>query len=93
MILTHELKTDAVYWDAAKCGDKTFELRRDDRGFQKGDLVGLIRQPYLNSPGRWPDIAASTLYRRIRWILTGGQQGISPGFVVLQLEEVVDDKV
>jgi ASC-1-like (ASCH) protein len=39
----HELKTTDVYWDAVNCGEKTFEVRRNDRGFQKGDLLHLIR--------------------------------------------------
>jgi hypothetical protein len=87
---THELKTLPQYWDAVKRGDKTFEVRRDDRGFQKGDLVQLVRLADGGFSGYDLDWAGNkkVILRRIRWILTGGQFGIEPGFVVLQLEEV-----
>lgn len=41
--MTHELKTLPQYWDAVQRGEKTFEVRRDDRGFQKGDVLELVR--------------------------------------------------
>lgn len=34
----HHLKLDSHYFDAVASGDKNFEVRRDDRGFQKGDI-------------------------------------------------------
>ena len=89
MKLIHKLKTLAQYWDAVERGDKSFEVRKDDRGFQKGDLVELIRlhEEYprnieLGEHGR----PRFVLVRRIKWVLTGGQFGIEPGYVVLQLE-------
>lgn len=88
MFQIHELKTSPVYWDAVARGDKTFEVRRDDRGFQKGDILHLVRSEYLPDARNptYGNKAASTLVRRIKWILTGGQFGIEPGYVVLQLE-------
>ena len=41
MIRTHHLKILAEYFDSIACGDKTFEIRKNDRGFQKGDIVYL----------------------------------------------------
>ena len=38
-IQTHNLKISYRYADAVLCGDKTFEVRYNDRGFQKGDRV------------------------------------------------------
>lgn len=43
MPVIHELKCHDVYFDAIQSGLKSFEVRRDDRGFQKGDTVRLIR--------------------------------------------------
>lgn len=37
----HELKIWPVYYQAVRNGSKTFELRKNDRGFQKGDRVVL----------------------------------------------------
>ncbi|PHR55942.1 MAG: RNA-binding protein [Robiginitomaculum sp.] len=39
--MKHELKIDKEYFEAVKSGDKTFEIRFNDRGYQKGDLVIL----------------------------------------------------
>lgn len=41
MIKYHELKIKSTYFDSVECGDKKFEIRKDDRGFQKGDIVRL----------------------------------------------------
>jgi hypothetical protein len=81
--MTHELKTLPAYWDAVKRGEKTFEVRRDDRGFQKGDVLELVRTEL-----QWSDIARSTLRCEITYILTGGQFGIEPGYVVMGLKEL-----
>lgn len=37
----HVLKCWPEFFDAIKRGDKTFELRRNDRGFQRGDVLVL----------------------------------------------------
>jgi len=92
----HELKTLPVYFDAVERGEKTFEIRRDDRGFQKGDTIRLLRltenplgsQIFTPEDGcgttGMPSLAHS-VERRIAWILTGGQFGLEPGYVILAL--------
>ena len=84
----HELKTLSNYWDAVASGDKTFEVRRDDRGFQKGDILKLKKwngKYYELEGDRFSAIL--TLRKRITYVLTGGQFGIEPGYVVLGLGE------
>lgn len=39
----HELKLDTFYFDDVKSGLKTFEIRKNDRDFQIGDLLSLSR--------------------------------------------------
>ena len=39
MIKTHSLKIREEYADAVLSGDKTFEVRYNDRGYQKGDEI------------------------------------------------------
>lgn len=39
--MKHELKILPPYYEAVISGNKTFEIRLDDRGFQKGDKVIL----------------------------------------------------
>lgn len=38
----HEIKIAEDYADAVLDGSKTFEIRRNDRGYQKGDLIKFI---------------------------------------------------
>lgn len=57
---------------------KNFDVRRDDRGFQKGDTL-VLRE--------WDNhslcFTGNDEHRKIKYILTGGQLGIEPGYVVL----------
>ena len=41
MVKTHDLKILPEYFEAVASGMKTFELRKDDRGFETGDHVLL----------------------------------------------------
>lgn len=98
---THTLKVEHEYMDALKSGEKAFEVRRDDRGFQKGDRLILCRYGknregvgsgygFMNAEGRvissYPTSqSVDRIERKIKYILTGGQFGIEPGYVVLQL--------
>lgn len=86
----HELKTWPCYFDAVKRGEKTFEVRRDDRGFQKGDVVRLVRtrtdNPLAVEYAYGSPTPRHVIERRISYVLTGGQFGIEPGYVVLGLE-------
>lgn len=89
MSQSHELKTAAAYWDAVSREEKTFEVRRDDRGFQKGDLLILLRmredRPTIYDIS--PAGSKRRLERRISYILTGGQFGVEPGYVVMGLKK------
>lgn len=85
-MVEHKLKCWPQYFDAIERGDKPFDVRRDDRGFQKGDVIVLQRfspeMGYTRNPGTRE---TAVLRRRITYILTGGQFGIEPGYVVLGL--------
>ena len=39
---THDLKLNTEFCDAVLSGEKTFEVRKNDRGFQTGDLIRFI---------------------------------------------------
>lgn len=86
--MIHVLKCWPAYFDAIRRGEKTFEVRRDDRGFQKGDTVILHRTYEDNQHIVEYDFKGNALYQlkfTIGWILTGGRFGIEPGFVVFSL--------
>lgn len=87
---THTVKCWPNYFDAIARGDKPFDVRRDDRGYQKGDILDLRRfDPAQNrSHQEWFIDTLPKLTKRITYVLTGGQFGIEPGYVVLGLGEV-----
>lgn len=91
-MVEHILKTLPDYWDAINRGEKNFEVRRDDRGFQKGDtliLYRLIRHPSgrLDVERSYTNNMPREIRRKITYILTGGQLGIEPGYVVMGLKK------
>lgn len=86
-MVTHILKTIDTVWDAVEAGDKTFEVRRNDRFFQRGDTV-ILRK--INDTGfyvtpRGKTFGTLDLEFTIGWMLQGGQFGIEPGYCVFQL--------
>lgn len=93
--VTHSLKTAAPYWDAIAAGWKNFEVRRDDRGFQRGDTLLLRRMSddhpnYYKTHDGESDYAknALTIEATVAWVLTGGQLGVEPGYVVMALSNI-----
>ena len=96
----HSLKTAVPYFNAIVRGEKKFEVRRDDRGFQTGDKLLLRKHGkgphstssvgYLDADGEVTGIAehADTVEVKILWILTGGQFGVEPGYVVMSIDVI-----
>ena len=84
MAVTHEVKCWSEYFDAISRKEKNFDVRRDDRGYQKGDTLTL--QKYDSKKFRFIIHSSGgiiTMDRKIKYVLTGGQFGIEPGYVVL----------
>lgn len=75
---THELKTLSNFWEAIADGTKTFEVRENDRGFQTGDKLHLVR----TVPGK-PDIEKRVIVKTITYVLSGW--GLKNGYVALGL--------
>lgn len=88
----HQLKTHARYWDAVENGSKTFEVRRNDRAFQTGDILELEKvendppHAYVTAPGH--RFSKMVIRKRVSYLLQGGQFGIDPAFCVLGLQDV-----
>jgi hypothetical protein len=94
---THELKCWPEFFDAIARGDKTFEVRRYDRGYQCGDLLVLRKwnprfqgwslYHYMNGP-RYVAGAdlAETLTVEVTYMLSG--LGLQDGYVALAVRAV-----
>jgi len=74
----HLLKIAPRYYEDIKQGVKTFEVRKNDRDYKVGD--SLLFRAYENGEYINPDIGVSAI---IRYILQGGQYGISGDYVIL----------
>ncbi|MBM3120389.1 MAG: DUF3850 domain-containing protein [Chloroflexi bacterium] len=76
----HELKTETEYYQAVERGDKSFEVRKNDRDFKIFDMVILHEVVHGIPTGRKLDPM------EIVYILPGGIYGIAPDYCVMQLK-------
>jgi hypothetical protein len=79
--MQHELKTWPEFFRAVVEGRKTFECRRNDRGFQAGDSL-LLRE---YEPTRSGSAAYTGRACRcdVTYVLCGEQFGVKDGFCVM----------
>jgi uncharacterized protein DUF3850 len=94
----HVLKVAPEYWPALVDGSKTFEVRRNDRAFQKGDA--LVLYPTHDASGRETcppgcldarcTRKAPTERREVTFVYSGDPRfaGIAPGHVVLGIRVI-----
>jgi hypothetical protein len=73
------LKTETKYYQAITHGEKYFEVRKNDRDFQWGDILYL--QESVNGILTGREFGPI----EIKYILPGGQFGIDADYCVLQL--------
>lgn len=84
---THELKTWPEYFRPIMSGDKTFEVRLDDRGFKVGDILDL-REYHA---GRW--YTGNSCRVEVTYILRGGAWLPYPsGYVVMSIRAERDKR-
>ena len=74
----HELKVLPPFYAALQSGEKTFEIRKDDRGFQKGDKL-LLRE---HDPMKVREYTGQSIEKIVTYV-TGWEQ--KPGFVVMAI--------
>lgn len=81
--MIHELKTWNEYMMPIRRGEKTFEVRRNDRNFKVGDTIMLIgwNNILIKESGNW-------IKAEITYILEGGQFGVEKGFCVMGIKVI-----
>lgn len=82
--MKHYLKLNIIFCDAVNNGEKTFEVRKNDRGFQKGDKIEFI--PVDDFGKRKPHAIATKEYL-ITYVLTGW--GIENEYCVFAIKEII----
>lgn len=82
---THKIKLNIEFCDAVLSGNKNFEIRKNDRGYQKGDHIVFIPNDCI-SARRHHDIENKEY--EITYVLNG--YGLENGYVVFEIKEVPD---
>jgi uncharacterized protein YqfB (UPF0267 family) len=73
---THEIKCYPEYYQDLVSGIKTFEVRKNDRDYQVGDVLHIYEFDGLGYTGNHRMF-------QVTYILTGGRFGIEPDYVVM----------
>lgn len=77
----HKLKIIEPYYSAVRSGEKTFEIRKNDRGFEVGDT--LILSPYCSEKKHY--IAHKpTILKKVVYITNYNQKH---GIVIMGIRE------
>lgn len=79
--MIHELKTWNEYFEEVFMGHKTFEVRKADRPFAKGDTLILKEWNPKTEQYTGREMAIGVSY-----VLEGGQFGVEKGFVVMAIQ-------
>ena len=85
--MLHKLKIEKPYADAVLYGDKNFEVRYNDRGYQKGDFIqfNVITEDVSHAIDTLHSLTGS-IYE-ITYVHSG--LGMKEGFVVLGIKPSV----
>ena len=79
-VVVHELKCWPEHFQAIKRGDKTLEIRRNDRDFKVDHVLHLHEwDPVIEG------YTGDELYRVVTHVLPGGQFGLAEGFAALSI--------
>lgn len=83
--MLHNIKIRESFAEAVMRGDKTFEVRKNDRGYQKGDYVNFIVL-YDSDGCEYVDHPLSKKHYEITYVLSGW--GIEDGYCVFGIKQV-----
>lgn len=92
---THTLKTGEPYFSAIASGAKTFEIRRNDRGYQRGDHLVLIDVDGCDCGNDTCGSRRPPIRKYVSYVFAGDPSlrdlgGILAGHVVLALGDLDD---
>ena len=76
----HDLKVDAEFFPALLSGEKTFELRCDDRGYRAGDY--LVLHEWTKGHG----YTGRELRKKVTYLLCG-EPWLQPNYVAMALAD------
>lgn len=77
----HELKILPKYFERVVNGEKTFEIRKNDRDFQTGDRIELKEFGYTKNK-----FTGRCVFGTISYIFHGGEYGLEQGYCVFSFK-------
>ena len=80
----HELKILPEYYDAVRCGDKRFEIRKNDRDFHTGDILRLKEWDGEKYTG-------DELDALVRYVLYDWTGGLQDGYCIMSIDTMMHD--
>lgn len=81
--MIHYLKTWPPYFEEVYQGKKNFELRKNDRNFQIGDI--LVLQEWTAETEQY---TGREIAKKVEYVLEGGSLGLEEGYVIMALSMV-----
>ena len=84
--MIHRIKLLETFADAVLDGRKNFEVRENDRGYQRGDLVEFL---VVNKVGNRVNHPLNSKLFEITYVLSGW--GIKDGYVVFGISRTSDE--
>lgn len=84
MCRLHEIKLNIEFCDAVLSGEKNFEIRRNDRGYQKGDFVKFLPVSAIGLMPEFHDVSYKKY--QITYVLNG--YGLKDDWVAFGIKEV-----
>lgn len=79
----HELKILPEFYDEVRFGNKKFELRKNDRNFQKGDILRLKEWSGNRYTGEELDVVVRYILHDYDWI------GLQEGYCIMSIDTCV----
>ena len=77
----HKLKTHAEPFKAVINGEKTFEIRKNDRDFQRGDILKLMEYK--------GDYTGKSWSVWVSYILHGPNYGVPEGYCIMSITPIL----
>lgn len=74
-----ELKVLPIYFEELVNGNKTFEIRKNDRDYKVG--LKLILREFKNNT-----FTGRSIEKTVTYVFKGGQYGLNKGYVILGIQ-------
>ncbi len=83
----HDLKRWPVFYEAIDDGRKPFEVRKNDRGYNAGDVL-LLREYEPEEPIEAARYTGNESHWLVTYVLSGSDFGVRDGYVVMGIRRL-----